>query len=107
MKLSFFTGFSTLLSETDIDYACKRSSELGFSGVEFFFMAKAESTIPNAKVAAEYKDTLDKYSLSAPCVSVGATIVSLDAPYTLDRAIINKLLECVDFAHVIGAKAFT
>ena len=105
MKLSFFTGFSALVDDIGAKAAIEKSRELGFSGVEFFFMAKPENTIPSGELAKKYKSYLDACGLAAPCVSVGATVVAPENDEkTVDRAVIAKLKECVDFAYNIGSK---
>ena len=105
MKLSFFSGFTRLVDENGIRAAAKAAHEFGFDGVEFFFMAKATEEIPDAKATREYRAILDEYGLDAPCVSVGATLVAPEKEEKyLDLDIINKLKECVDFAHNIGAR---
>lgn len=104
MKLSFFTGFMSLADEIGMEAAIEKSRELGFSGVEFFFMAKPENTIPDAERGKEYKAMLEANGLAAPCVSVGATLVAPEKEEkVLDREVIDKVKECVDFAKSIGS----
>lgn len=89
-----------------IEQAADCAKELGFSGVEFFFMANHPELIPDIKTAKKYKALLEERGLSTPCVSVGVSLVRNDKPDEICKGDLDGALSALEFAAALGARLF-
>ena len=106
MIYSMFSGFTAEVDRGGIEQAIKKAKEYGFTGAEFFYMAKRPEEHPTLDQAREYKRALDDSGMKVTCVSVGATLIHPDKPNELNEADINGLLHLLEVTAILGAKLF-
>ena len=105
MNFSMYNKFSSTVKNQGIEFAAKTAKDLGFSSVELFDMAGADSTptFCDVESAKRAKEVLERYGLSVSCYSVGANLVTIDGEVKRNDKAINDLLRYADIAKALGS----
>ena len=102
-RISIFAGFTELINEIGPKEAARQVKDCGFDAAELIYNAQVHGNIPSVNQANEYKNIFESEGLSISCVSCCATIVKEDSPGEVNQEVVNRLCECVDFAHAVGS----
>lgn len=98
-KMSWFSGFNEELMKNGADAAADFALKMGFSGVEFFDVArKGEELIPGVKFAGEVGRAMRDRGLEIPCYSCYGNLWKDDAE--------DLLKQRIDCAAATGTRQF-